>query len=374
MRVSIIPLPPAEPMASHVEWITALERFDAVAAQWDRLAATDPAPFASYAWLRCWWEAFGTSPRPAVCTLWRGGELVAGFPLLVSGRGLRTMANEHTPLLRPLARDPRALDDLVSAVLARSGALLHGIALPAGDPAVEAVQRLSSARRRPSLVEPQAVSPIVDTGAGLADYRARMKASFREIERRRRKTAREHRTGWRLVERPRELGAELDAGLRVEGGGWKGRAGTAILSDPATLAFYRSLAETFHRLGRLRFSSLVLDGELAAFDFALLSGNRYWLLKTGYAESVAHLGPGMSLRLAVVERCFELGLDAHEFLGVDMPWKRRFSTSERRLVTVRSYAAAPVPALAYAYRAHLRPLARRARDELRLRALRAARA
>jgi CelD/BcsL family acetyltransferase involved in cellulose biosynthesis len=354
-------------MTPRVEWITHLERFDDIAEPWDRLAGRDPSPFGTYPWLRSWWEAFGEGRRLALCVLWEAGEIVGTFPLVADGRSLTAMANGHTPLFRPLARDARALDDLVAAVLASSGAELRNAALPAGDPVIAAVKRLSAARRRACLVESQSIAPIVDTRGELASYRATMKASFREIERRRRKLEREHTVEWRLVAAPRQLDAELETGLRVEASGWKGRQGTAMATDARAMRFYRSLAEAFDRRGGLRFSTLIMDGDVVAFDFALLSGNRYWLLKTGYDESVAKLGPGMSLRLSVIERCFKLGLDAHEFLGVDMPWKRRFSTSERRLVVVRSYAPRPVPTLRYAYRAGLRPLVRKVRAELRLR-------
>jgi CelD/BcsL family acetyltransferase involved in cellulose biosynthesis len=89
---------------------------------------------------------------------------------------------------------------------------------------------------------------------------------------------------------------------------------------------------------------------VVAFDLALLHAGRLHLLKTGYDEALRSLSPGLALRRAVIERCFELGLEAHELLGDDMPWKRLFATSERRHRRFGTFGARPVPLARYAHR------------------------
>jgi hypothetical protein len=118
-------------------------------------------------------------------------------------------------------------------------------------------------------------------------------------------------------ERPVGGTAFLDAGLSVEASGWKGRGHTAILSAPETAEFYRTVARAFAQRGELALSGLWLDDRLVAFDLALAHANRYRLLKTGYDESERSLAPGLILRRAVIERCFDLDFEAHEFLGPD---------------------------------------------------------
>jgi hypothetical protein len=56
-------------------------------------------------------------------------------------------------------------------------------------------------------------------------------------------------------------------------------------------------------------------GETAAFDFCLLHCGRLYLLKTGFDERFRRLAPGLVMRLSIIERCFESGLDVHELLG-----------------------------------------------------------
>ena len=353
-------------MAQRIEWVTEPPRFTSLAEEWDALARRHSTPFVRHAWFSAWWAAFGAGRPLRVCLLWEDARLVAAFPLFAARRGrLSAMANVHSPLFRPLARDDEALEGL-SVSVARAGAPeLEVPALAVDDLALAVLTRVLERERRTNLVEPQETSPLTDTSGDLEAYRREKKSKLREVERRRRKLLREHRVELTLIERPRDLEVELQRGLEVEASGWKGEAGTAILSSEDTTRFYRSVARAYHESGDLRFSGLSVDGRLVAFDYAILHGGRYHLLKTGYDESLRRLGPGLALRLAVIERCFELGLAAHEFLGEAYDWKLMFATGEREHRMLRSYRRRPVAMLRHQYRRRARPLLRRAYRRVR---------
>ena len=59
---------------------------------------------------------------------------------------------------------------------------------------------------------------------------------------------------------------------------------------------------------------------------------------------------GLVLELATIERCFELGIEAHELLGADDEYKLRFSTSQRRHRYFRAFPRGLGPAMRYAWR------------------------
>src|SRR5438093_10865368 len=69
-----------------VEVISDVERFNAIADEWDRLVkrADVDCVFLSHAWLRTWWELFGQGRRLHVITLRAAGELVAAAPMMRS--------------------------------------------------------------------------------------------------------------------------------------------------------------------------------------------------------------------------------------------------------------------------------------------------
>ncbi|MGI8596959.1 MAG: GNAT family N-acetyltransferase [Thermoleophilaceae bacterium] len=355
-------------MSDRVEWVTDPRRFAAVEACWDRLAS---GPFDRHAWYSAWWGAFANGRRLAVCLLWRDESLVAALPLCRSRGRLEAMANFHSPQFEPLAQSRDALESVMKAALDASGGELRLTPVPSAGDAFGVCLEACEQAGRLVVVGAQHTSPVTDTSGEFSTWRSARKDALRELERRRRKLARDHDPVIRLIDRPENLERELTRGLEVEGSGWKGRQGTAIVSSPETLAFYGSLARAFHGTGELVLSSIALEDRVVAFDLALLQGGRYWLLKTGFDERARSLAPGLVLRHHVIERCFELGLAAHEFLGDSMPWKLPFATGERAHAQILAFRRRPDSLLRYSLRRL--PRGRMAQAYRRLRASRPAR-
>lgn len=342
---------------SGLEVVTSVDRFAQLAEPWDRLAATEQTPFCSHAWFSAWWDAFGEGSQLRVIVLWRGDEMTAAYPLSIADRRCEAMANVHSPLFRPLALDDSALREVTDAALRSS--CPHGLvieALPEQSEAVAVLMHAAGESGARSLQSARHVSPIVDTTGDFADWRAQSRPRWgAPLERFRRKMAREYDAEIRVVTAPESLDLELDRGFAVEASGWKGQAGTAILSSPHTARFYRDIAHAAAARDELRLSTITLDGEVAAFDLTLLRNNRLYLLKTGFDEHWRRLAPGLVLRLSVIERCFELGLDAHELLGDESEWKRKFATSSRSHVAVEVYGKSAAQLAAYTWRRTIRP-------------------
>jgi CelD/BcsL family acetyltransferase involved in cellulose biosynthesis len=344
-----------------IEWVASLARFADLAPEWTAILPGDPRPFDLHPWYLAWWRAFGDDAELALCTARRDGELVGAFPLLRRDGAVRALANVHTPSFRPLARDAEAMDGLVAATMENGGSGgVELIALPEGDPSV--AQLTSGARQASmlSLVEPAYSSPTVETAGDFDAWRQRSKSRWgAPLERFRRKMKREYAADFAVIAPPDELDAELDDGFRVEASGWKGRAGTAIVSNPATEAFYREIAREFERRGELRLSRIGLDGHTVAFDLCILHDDRLYLLKTGFDEDFRRLAPGLVMRLSIIERCFELGLRSHELLGGESEWKAKFETGKRPHVNLRTYRRSPPGLARYTYRTAFRPSLKR---------------
>jgi CelD/BcsL family acetyltransferase involved in cellulose biosynthesis len=343
-----------------IEWVGDQKRFEALEQEWDDLLGTGSMPFDRHCWYSTWWRAFHGGRRLRLCVARGDGRLQAVFPLAASGCRLEALANVHTPVFRPIAADAAALQAVVRAALEGGFECLELPALPASDEATTLLNREARTAGLSTVEEPGNLSPIVDTGGAFDAWRRTTKARWSApLERFRRKMARDHEAVFSIVESPRDLDAQLRAGFAVEASGWKGKAGTAIISSPDTELFYSEIARSFHDRGELRLSEITLDGTLAAFDICLLYRNRLYLLKTGFNEGFRKLAPGLVLRLAIIERCFELGVDAHELLGGDEEWKRKFSTTDRQHEALRAYRHRPASLARYGYRAWLRPVLKR---------------
>lgn len=341
-------------MDSEVEWIVERQRFQQVAEAWDALARLEPDPFMDHVWLDGWWLAnSGADARVAV--VWDRGELTAGLPLMLTADEAESFGDVLLAPFRPLARDGAALARLVQAVRALPVATVTLHSALAGDAPTEALMR-GLRRGRPIVTRSHPNRFLsIETDRTWEAYRAEMKTRWGSVERKARKLARDHDARLRVVEPPDDLAARLDEGFALEARGWKGAAGTAVDLDPVYAVFLRAAAQGYHRAGALRCSEIRIDGRLVAWDLAVLSRNRLYSLKTTYAEDLGRLSPGLVLRRAIVERCFELGLDGHELNGRDMAWKRRFATSARASNSVRVDRVRAWPLVRLAYQRLARP-------------------
>jgi CelD/BcsL family acetyltransferase involved in cellulose biosynthesis len=355
-------------MTLTVEWVEDVEPFEALGREWDSALPDGSLPFDLHCWYADWWRAFGDGAALEVCTVRRDGELAGVFPLQGLGRGITALANVHTPSFRPLARDREALEALIAAAIDRGGRELELIALPEQDPSVLRLREVARAASMRSTLEPAYASPAVETGGDFEAWRKQSKRRWgAPLERFRRKMDREYDARFEIVVPPGDLERELHDGFRVEASGWKGVAGTAIVSSPDTECFYRGVAASFARRGELRLSRIVLDDRTAAFDFCIEHRGRLFLLKTGFDEEFRRLAPGLVMRLSVIERCFELGLESHELLGGESEWKAKFATTKRPHVTLRAFGRGPIQIGRYTYRTAVRPRLKRIYRRLRRR-------
>lgn len=347
-------------MTFTVEWVTEIARFAALAAEWDALAVRNARPFDLHCWYMVWWKAFGAGCELAICTVRDGDTLIGVLPLQHDGRDLQALANSHSGIFRPLASSPEAMAALVGAALQDARKLVIRD-LRDRDPGNETL--VDDARRAGmlSFSEPASRSSIVDTNGKVDDWIEQSNSSWKKrLRRYRRKMDKDYEATFEIARLPVDLEAELSEGFALEAGGWKGTAGTAIVSQPETEAFYREIAAAFHDRGELRLSRIALDGKAVAFSFCIEHGGRLYSLKAGYDESFRKIVPGLVMQLSIVESCFERDIEAYELLGEETEWKEKLATSTLSHSNLRAYRRRPVGIARYAYRAALRPQLRSA--------------
>lgn len=92
----------------------------------------------------------------------------------------------------------------------------------------------------------------------------------------------------------------LDVFLSLEDGGWKGRAGTALLRRPADAEWFRRTCRRLHEQGRLEVWVLGSPERAAAAQVNARAGRTLFHLRTAYDESLAAWSPGMQLEVEMV--------------------------------------------------------------------------
>lgn len=350
-----------------VEWIENRDAWMDLRDEWDVLADRAQDPFSRHEWLTAWWDCFPPPGPMAICTVRDGGgALVAALPAWRDGRILRGVNDTEVWLgSRPLALTAAAMEFLVRALDDDGVAQLAVNGVPIDKPDVAVFMRALDRRGLRLRLTPYRHSPVIDTTGSFADWRRLTRPRWRsDFDRLRRKMEREHEVEMSILEAPHDLEAQLDAGWDVEQRGWKGETGTAIASSPATSEFYRRVAHAFAKRDELRLSSIVLDGELVAFDFTLVCHRRVWGLKTGFDPAHRRVAPGFVMRLAMIEHCFETGIDAVEMLGDADEWKMRFATGTRDHRIVETCPRRSATAVSWIARSHARSVTRATRREL----------
>jgi CelD/BcsL family acetyltransferase involved in cellulose biosynthesis len=154
----------------------------------------------------------------------------------------------------------------------------------------------------------------------------RLRTSLRSREKRIREKG---RLELRFLDSPQEWKAGLDAIREIEEDSWKISAGSAITSQEFQWQFYSRYAPLAAAKGTLRIPVLFLDNEPLAYDYALLDGGVYYLLKTSYKQKWHELYPGFVLRKLLVEWAYSQKALEIDFLGKDEEWKLKWTDSVR---------------------------------------------
>jgi CelD/BcsL family acetyltransferase involved in cellulose biosynthesis len=324
---------------------------------WNRLAAGAESPFLSREWLCAWWSAFGGGSPNWLLVTGDDGALRAGA-LLQRRRGrLAAAANVHSGDWDGVARDAEAQAELWDAVagLRTSRVALDAMPEHAGgaDIATSALERAGYRVFR--LARPAspylALPPSWDELVGSVSKGLRS-----QLGRRRRNLERRGELTFRTEVGDGAVGEQLERFLQLEAAGWKGRAGTSILSDASTQRLYREFATGAAAQGWFRLHLLELDGVLIAADYGCAFAGAGFLIKTTFDEAYADYSPGLVLRGEVLKACIEENLRSYDFLGGPDPYKLRWTSDVRPRIAVWGYRG--VGRGGYLYRAKLRPLMR----------------
>lgn len=164
---------------------------------------------------------------------------------------------------------------------------------------------------------PTLLSPYIDLPVGSNDAFANCPGRYKKDRKRLQKR----------FERLQEIGeptfaafTTFDEGLfqeflRLEGGGWKGRAGSAISSDPRLVNMYREILMGASDAGHLRMCTLRVNGECIAMEMAFVVDGRCYSPKIAYNEAFSNCSPGQLLARWIIEDLVKNEASLYDLLG-----------------------------------------------------------
>ena len=288
---------------------TSPDALEAHAPAWDQLAAAalEPNVFQE-SWMALpGWRAFGTQAAIQAVLVYQGDRLdgvflldrvprLYGLPIPV----LRSWTHQYSPLGTPLVRADASSECL--------DALFDWLAhQPEGAPVIELVGYASDGpfqraltdclrRRRLARFEAQTF-PRAVLRRGRDTAAAASAGGRKELRRQRRRLEESGRLELRELQAGADPNPWIRAFLDLERAGWKGRARTALASDPAHQSFFERIAVGAHSRGRLRLLGLFLDDEPIAMKCNLIAPPGSFAWKIAFDERFARFSPGVQLEL-----------------------------------------------------------------------------
>lgn len=307
---------------------------------WDLIAEEANSPMHQFAWVKACNDAFAAGGELQLIVVGADQPRALG-PLIMKGRPLNRMECLGVDELYEPTDFPHSDSDslicLVNALVQLRRPLLMRRIL-ADSPVLTALRQAFKSGAvlitRPAIGYPWI--PLDETWTRPEEkLSASRRSSFRRAKRK------AHAIGpidyEVLSPEPDELPLLLGESFRVEAAGWKGRTGSALLSDPNRRQFYEKYAAIASAKGILRLCFMRIGAEVAATQIAVESGGRFWLLKVGYDERFARCSPGHLLMVETLRYAAQRGLRTFEFLGSAEAWTQAWTGSVRPCVSVWAY-------------------------------------
>lgn len=281
--------------------------------EWDALAAraSEPNPFFERWFLLPSLKHLGAGSQVNVKTFRLDGELLGllpisrvwkyyGYPIPHASVWLHANAFCGAPLVARGFEHPfwKALLEHFDRH-SRKAAFLHVPHLPADGPVFAALDDVLCETRRPAFTVDTFERAMLASNTDAESYlNASMSAKKRKELRRQRKRLEDE--GSLAFERESGL-ARIEQWiadfLRIEAAGWKGEAGSALASSPATQRFFIETLIEAARQGQLERLSLSLNGQPIAMLASFITPPGAYSFKTTFDEAYARFSPGLLLQL-----------------------------------------------------------------------------
>jgi CelD/BcsL family acetyltransferase involved in cellulose biosynthesis len=356
-----------------VETISNYRAFLDLKPTWDRLveAAGIDHPFLEHDWIRTWWDSFSKGSSLYILLVKSGDEPIAIAPMIRStvrmwGMKVRRLGffyNAHVPRADfIIAQQPHEAYRVIWDHLYqnRSWDILQFCQLPHDSATLEELPRLAAENDCPTGAWLSAVSPYQPIRTSWGQYFNGLSAKHRANLRNRFKRLRKMGSvEMESITSDENLADALEAGMRLEAAGWKGKANTAIACDPNISRFYSTLAWRAAERGWIHLNFLNAGPNRVAFDYSLSYKNKIYRLKSGYDPALAYCSPSHLLVFLAMQDAFERHLTEYDFLGASDEWKRKWAEETRAHYWLYVFAPTVKGRLLHRIKFHLVPTVKR---------------
>jgi CelD/BcsL family acetyltransferase involved in cellulose biosynthesis len=315
---------------------------------WDRLAGG--VAFRRWTWLAAWWRHYGEecgqrelsvwvafsdasdSPDsvrailPAYCeTTWTQGCVLR---LLGDGE----VCSDHLGLLVDPSFETDAVDGIAEAIAAIGEIdLVDFAAVDDSDRAT--TNLLGSLARRDFTTRrmPTDRCWAIDLPATWDEFLALQSKSHRkQIRQMERRVLDSPRAGWRMIESPGDFGDAWQTLVDLHQRRRQSLGEPGCFASPTWAAFHWDVAQQLLGEGRLRLSTLTLDGQPIAAEYHVGNAEATWAYQGGVDPTRLADEPGQLSTICSIRHAIAAGQSQFDFLRGDEPYKAHWRATPRQ--------------------------------------------
>ena len=245
--------------------------------------------------------------------VWQGGDMIGLLPFVAAKPVLsflnpsKAWQSDYTYNCTPLLHkdwSAQAADRLVALFVARRLGAWVLPRLNLNGPAATAIIRALEKQRKGWAVANRFARAVLEPDGSFEDHMQKHVSAKRrrDLARNRRRLENLGAVAFETCTAGPKLTAAVEAFLRIEAAGWKGRRGTALACSRTTQQFATKAFSAHHHC---RADVLSLNGEAIAVGLTIFSGRTGFAVKCAYDERYASYGAGLLLEVEFLRSLLE---------------------------------------------------------------------
>ena len=315
-----------------MSYILTVESFDSLVSCW-----TNPShslrwnsPFVLPAWLKVWWEVFGSGAELCLRALRQREKIIGLAPLLVNKEAASFISSADVCDYLDFVIIPGKEQDFFEVMLddLREKGINQLDLRPLRPDSTVLTHLVSIARNRgyEVLCHPEDVSLELDLPATWDEYLATLdKKQRHEIRRKLRRLWEAGNVEHRCVEVGQEVEDYLDVFLKLFS---LSRDEKASFMNPKMETFFRSLAKAMAEIGLLRLGLIQLDEVPMAMTMGFDYNDSHYLYNSAYDPQFNYLSVGLLCKVLCLKESIEKGRKKWDFLKGGEPYKYQLGGQE----------------------------------------------
>jgi len=309
-----------------------VESLDGVTSSWNELrhCLKWGSIFVLPAWLKVWWEVFGSGAELYLRTLRQREKIIGLAPLLVNKETASFIGSTDVCDYLDFVIIPGREQDFFKVMLddLREKGINQLDLRPLRPDSTVLSHLVSIAQNRgyEVLCHPEDVSLVLDLPSTWDEYLAILNKKQRhEVRRKLRRLWEAGNVEHRCVEVGREVEDYLDIFLKLFS---LSRDEKASFMNPKMESFFRSLAKAMAEIGLLRLGIIQLDKVPVAMTMGFDYNDSHYLYNSAYDPQFNYLSVGLLCKVLCLKESIEKGRKKWDFLKGGEPYKYQLGGQE----------------------------------------------